>query len=140
MSPTFVFDGAHNRASMRAFVETVVEMFPNRRLLLIFGASLGKDIEGMFAEINEQFQHIFLTQCSATHRRFPPQELRTLLTDTPDTNITVVEDCADAWKQCTQMAEADDVTAVADIEGLWAHAEAVRLRVADINEDMSNEQ
>ncbi|MCL2403205.1 MAG: histidinol dehydrogenase [Coriobacteriia bacterium] len=38
------------------------------------------------------------------------------------------------------MAEADDVTAVADIEGLWAHAEAVRLRVADINEDMSNEQ
>jgi len=31
------------------------------------------------------------------------------------------------------LAEADDVTAVADIEGLWAHAESVRLRIADIN-------
>lgn len=30
------------------------------------------------------------------------------------------------------MAEADDVSALADLEGLWAHAEAVRVRVSDL--------
>jgi len=111
-SPTFVFDGAHNRSSMQAFVKTVTELFPHRRLLLIFGASLGKDVEGMFAEIAGRFQHIFLTQCSESNRRFPPQELRAMLEDTPETSIAVVDDCQVAWKQCERMAEAEDVISV----------------------------
>jgi dihydrofolate synthase/folylpolyglutamate synthase len=108
-SPTFIFDGAHNRASMQAFITTVEEMFPHRRLLLIFGASLGKDVEGMFAEIGSRFQHVFLTQSSDSSRRFPPQELRAMFTGT---NVSAGENCQTAWKQCTRMAETKDVVCI----------------------------
>jgi len=110
-SPTFVFDGAHNRESMQALVATVSEMFPNRRFLLIFGASLGKDVEGMFAEIRGHFDPIFLTQTSESSRRFPPQELRSMFA-LPEAAVTVRENCKDAWEQCVRMAEKGDVICV----------------------------
>lgn len=110
-SPTFVFDGAHNRSSMQTLVAMMSEIFPNRRILLIFGASLGKDVEGIFAEIRGRFHHIFLTQSSHSSRRFPPQELRSIFT-LPETAVTVVENCKDAWEQCVQTAEKGDVICV----------------------------
>ena len=86
--PSIFFDGAHNRSSIRALVKMVLEVFPGRRLLLIFGTALGKDVEGMFAEINGHFHHIFLTQFSDSIRSFPPQGLRSILALYPD-NIPV---------------------------------------------------
>jgi dihydrofolate synthase/folylpolyglutamate synthase len=110
-SPTFIFDGAHNRASMQALVATMSEIFPNRRILLIFGASLGKDVEGMFAEIRGQCYHVFLTQASDSSRRFPPQELRSI-SALPEATLSVVENCKDAWKQCVRMAKQEDIICV----------------------------
>jgi dihydrofolate synthase/folylpolyglutamate synthase len=110
-SPTFIFDGAHNRASMQALVATVTEMFPNRQLWMIFGASLGKDVVGMFAEIDGHFSHIFLTQSSQSTRRFAPQELRSFFAP-PGASVTAVENCQDAWEQCVQMAKKDDVICI----------------------------
>ena len=78
-SPVLIFDGAHNRSSVRAFITMVSEEFSERRLFLVFGTSMGKDIEGMFAEISGRFHHIFLTQSSHSSRRFPPQGLRSIL-------------------------------------------------------------
>jgi len=83
-TPTLIFDGAHNRSSIRALIKMVSETFPLRRRLLIFGASMGKDIEGMFIEISGHFHHIFLTQSSDSSRRFPPQGLRSILALNPD--------------------------------------------------------
>jgi len=83
-SPTLIFDGAHNRSSIRAFIKMVSEMFPLRQRLLIFGTSLGKDVEGMFIEISGHFRHIFLTQSSDLSRRFPSQGLRSILALNPE--------------------------------------------------------
>ena len=124
-SPTFIFDGAHNRASMQSLVQTVTEMFSQRRLFLIFGASQGKDVEGMFAEIGERFHHVFLTQASDSSRRFPPQELRALL-PLPDSVVTVVEYCQEAWRQCVQMAEKEDVICITG--SLYLAAELRRIQ------------
>ena len=85
-SPTFIFDGAHNRSSIRALITMVSETFPKRRLLLIFGTSMGKDVEGMFTEISGHFFHIFLTQSSSSSRRFPPRGLRSILATNPDSD------------------------------------------------------
>jgi dihydrofolate synthase/folylpolyglutamate synthase len=83
--PAVIFDGAHNRSSIRAFIKTAAAMFPNRRFLLVFGCSKGKDIEGMFAEISGWFHHIFLTRYSTNvSRHFPPQGLRTIFSVNPD--------------------------------------------------------
>ncbi|MCL2004797.1 MAG: bifunctional folylpolyglutamate synthase/dihydrofolate synthase [Planctomycetaceae bacterium] len=126
-SPTFVFDGAHNQASVQTLVQTLAEMFPNRRMLLLFGASLGKDILGMFSEIAGRFEHIFLTQSSTSHRRFPPQELRSMLA-LPDAKVTVLEDCNAAWERCLSMAAPDDVICITG--SLYLAAE-LRKRVRD---------
>ena len=83
-SPTLIFDGAHNRSSIRALIKMASEVFPLRRLLLVFGTSMGKDVEGMFIEISGHFRHIFLTQYSDSSRRFPPQGLRSILAMNPD--------------------------------------------------------
>ena len=149
-SPTLIFDGAHNRSSIRAFIKMISEMFPKRRFLLVFGTTMGKDVEGMFTEISGHFHHIFLTQYSHSDRRFPPQGLRSILALNPNefpdddpkddedylepsvslqpepsdsavlqfdidremSNITVVEDCTDALKQCLSMADSKDVICI----------------------------
>jgi len=89
-SPTIFFDGAHNRSSIQALIKMISELFPRQRLLLIFGASAGKDVEGMFAEISGHFHHIFLTQFSNSIRSFPPQGLRSMLALYPD-NLPIEE-------------------------------------------------
>ena len=98
-SPTLIFDGAHNRSSIRALIRTTYEMFPHRRCLLVFGTSIGKDVEGMFTEISGRFHHIFLTQSSDSNRRFPPQGLRSILAlspeDFPDDGLQDDEDFLD---------------------------------------------
>ena len=98
-SPTLIFDGAHNRSSIRALTRMLRDIFPNRRFLLIFGTSLGKDVEGMFAEISGRFHHVFLTQSSDPNRRFPPQGLRSILAlnpeDFPDDDLQDDEDFLD---------------------------------------------
>jgi len=150
-SPPLIFDGAHNRSSIRAFIKMVSDTFPLRRRLLVFGTSMGKDVEGMFVEISGHFHHIFLTQSSDSSRRFPPRGLRSILALNPDEfpdkeqkgdegyyltpsvslspdtnrtiffpldidreipNITVVEDCKEALKQCLLMADANDVICI----------------------------
>jgi dihydrofolate synthase/folylpolyglutamate synthase len=46
-APLLVIDGAHNAYSMNALVESVRRYFPYKKLLLIFGSSNDKDIDGM---------------------------------------------------------------------------------------------
>ena len=123
-SPTFVFDGAHNRSSMRAFVKMILEVFPNRRLLLIFGTSMGKDIDGMFIEINGHFHHIVLTQSSDSDRRFPPQGLRSIFASIPD--------------ELPVRVQKDDADYLAPLVGLPSdHADTVVLPL-DIDRDIAN--
>jgi dihydrofolate synthase/folylpolyglutamate synthase len=118
--PTVVFDGAHNRASIQAFCETILEKFPHRRFFLIFGISLGKDIGGILEELTGHFDRTFLTQYSTNSRHFPPQGLGTLFRNNSDShnfdqallNVEVVEDCYEALKRCLDAATPDDVVCV----------------------------
>ena len=96
---------------MQALIKTLTEMYPNRRHLLIFGASRDKDVAGMSAEIIGHFEHVFLTQSSRSSRRFPPHELRAIFA-LPDANVSTIEDCKDAWEQCVRVAVKEDVICI----------------------------
>ena len=49
--PPVILDSAHNQDSARRLVETLQTYFPGQRVVLVFGVSEDKDIEGMFAEL-----------------------------------------------------------------------------------------
>ncbi|MEJ2759816.1 MAG: bifunctional folylpolyglutamate synthase/dihydrofolate synthase, partial [Anaerolineales bacterium] len=76
--PTVVMDGAHNRHSASMLADTVRSIFPDRKVVLVFGASEDKDIAGMFAELLPVSGEIYLVQ--ADHpRATPPETLAELL-------------------------------------------------------------
>jgi len=88
--PTVVLDGAHNRYSAKMLAETMHSVFPQRKVVLVFGASEDKDIPGMFAELLPVVSDVFLVQ--ANHpRAASPQRLADLL-GKADHRITQVPD------------------------------------------------
>jgi dihydrofolate synthase/folylpolyglutamate synthase len=50
-SPPVILDCAHNRDSALKLLLTIDEYFPDKKVILVFGASEDKDIQGMFAEL-----------------------------------------------------------------------------------------
>ncbi len=78
--PLLLFDGAHNRASCAALVDSIREIQTRQSELvmakksLLLGVSHGKDIEGMLAELIPFFDEIIVTG-SGTTRALPPEEL-----------------------------------------------------------------
>jgi len=65
--PFVVVDCAHNADSSRKLKAALEELFAYRHLILIFGASADKDIEGMMRELFPLAQQIIVTQ--ARHAR-----------------------------------------------------------------------
>jgi dihydrofolate synthase/folylpolyglutamate synthase len=66
-SPLLVLDAAHNAASARRLREALDEMFRQRPLAMIFGASADKDIPGMFDALLPAVDYLIASQ--AVHPR-----------------------------------------------------------------------
>lgn len=66
-TPVLVLDAAHNGASARRLSAALAEMFPQRPLALIFGASADKDVDGMMEALLPQVD--FLVAAQAVHPR-----------------------------------------------------------------------
>ncbi len=60
--PRLIFDGAQNAASAKALRETIVEIFPDKRVVLVLGISKDKDIAGVCKELCPLAKEIILTQ------------------------------------------------------------------------------
>ncbi len=65
--PTLVIDSAHNRYSALKLRQAMDDYFPGLPILLVFGASEDKDIEGMFEELLPRVWRVIATQ--STHPR-----------------------------------------------------------------------
>jgi dihydrofolate synthase / folylpolyglutamate synthase len=68
--PTVIVDSAHNRDSVQRLRQALDDYLPGRKVVLIFGASEDKDIEGMFAELKPRVSLLVATQ--STHPRAMP--------------------------------------------------------------------
>jgi dihydrofolate synthase/folylpolyglutamate synthase len=60
--PLLIVDSAHNRDSARRLRQTLDDYFPGRPVVLLFGASEDKDVEGMFAELMPRMERVVATQ------------------------------------------------------------------------------
>lgn len=65
--PTLIIDSAHNRYSAMRLHQAMDDYFPGLPILLVFGASEDKDIDGMFEELLPRMWRIIATQ--STHPR-----------------------------------------------------------------------
>lgn len=72
--PPVVVDSAHNPAAIRRLRETIDEFFPDQDLILVFGISEDKQLNGMLSEILPRTSHLICTR--ADHpRALDPREL-----------------------------------------------------------------
>ena len=66
-SSQIILDGAHNPESCQRLAKTIRDVFPNKKVVLIFGSSDDKDINGMLGYLKPLCCDIILT--SALHPR-----------------------------------------------------------------------
>jgi len=72
--PPLIVDSAHNPASMGKLKETLDEYFPDLPLVLVFGISEDKQLDGMYQEILPRTSHLICAR--ADHpRAMDPEEL-----------------------------------------------------------------
>ncbi len=57
-----ILDGAHNRESAKALMETVALLYPGKKFSLIGGLSRDKDLKGFFAELKSQANKIIISR------------------------------------------------------------------------------
>ncbi len=106
--PYVVLDGAQNRASARALMETIRRNFGFRRLILVLGISKKKDIKGVCEELIPFSDIVILTR-ARVERAEEPRRIQifagnksTILTDSVKT----------AMEKARCMANADDLILV----------------------------
>ncbi len=73
--PLIILDGAQNRASAAALAAAVKRFFPGRKIILVFGCSQDKDVEGMATELLPGAEAAILT-CADNPRALAPSEIR----------------------------------------------------------------
>jgi dihydrofolate synthase / folylpolyglutamate synthase len=76
-SPLLIIDSAHNRDSALKLRQTLDDYLANRPVVMIFGASEDKDIEGMFIELMPRVDHLIFSR-SFHPRAMEPDRLASL--------------------------------------------------------------
>jgi len=92
--PPVVVDSAHNRDSAVKLRQTLAEYFPDRRIILIYGASEDKDISGMFVELLPVVEQVIVTR--SFHPRAADPQMLSELAAQHGQQITIIPAVEDA--------------------------------------------
>lgn len=106
-NPLLIADSAHNSDSAHKLIVALEELFPNRALILIFGASNDKDIRGMFREFLPHVKRTILTH-SDHPRAAAPTDLRMQTGDNTG-QVELAESIDQAIDRALELAEPSDV-------------------------------
>ncbi|NTV37337.1 MAG: bifunctional folylpolyglutamate synthase/dihydrofolate synthase, partial [Anaerolineaceae bacterium] len=61
-NPYLIVDSAHNPDSAQKLKKTILDYLPDRKIILVFGASEDKDVKRMFDELLPGVEHVITTQ------------------------------------------------------------------------------
>ena len=100
--PAVIIDSAHNRDSALKLRLTVEEYFPGEKVVLIFGASEDKDLDGMFAELMPIVEQVVATQ--SYHPRAMEIEKIAAAAHQSGKAVTIVPDVAKALEEALDIA------------------------------------
>ncbi len=110
--PTIVLDTAHNSSSVDALVRVLNESFSAKHRLLVFSASIGKDIRSMLECLLGAFDEVILTQYLNNPRAVPADKLAATAQKLGYNHCHVSPGPAEAWDQVQSLATPDDLICV----------------------------
>ncbi len=109
--PPVVVDSAHNPAAVGKLRDTINDFFPDRDLILVFGISEDKQLDGMFAEILPRTAHLICTR--ADHpRALDPDRMAELARGYP-CEISSIPDVRDALAKALSLVDEGQAVVVA---------------------------
>jgi dihydrofolate synthase/folylpolyglutamate synthase len=104
--PPVVVDCAHNRDSAEKLRKTVDEYFPRRPVVLVFGASEDKDIQGMLDELLPRVWQVMLVK--SYHPRAADPEKLALLVQQAGKPVRIIPDVPEALHEALRMSESPE--------------------------------
>lgn len=107
--PLVVVDGAHNPAAAEALVKSLKSIFPNKKVVLIFGASSDKDVASV-ANILEPVAERVIVTCSRHVRAASADKLQSFFSKE---KTTVAHTVAEAMEEALSSAQVDEVIVAA---------------------------
>jgi dihydrofolate synthase/folylpolyglutamate synthase len=110
--PIVVLDCAHNVASARALVETLLTSFPRGRRLLVFAASQDKDVRGMLEVFAPHFAHAYFTHFTSNPRAIAAQQLPEMLNPMANLPFSICPAPAEAWRAARANAGPEDIICI----------------------------
>lgn len=118
-APDVILDGAHNAASAAALRDTLLRLYPGRRITAVLGLGADKDVEGFCRELAPALGSAVLTRSSAA-KSAEPGRIRAALGGVP---AREAPDVAGALAGALAGAAADEVVVVTG--SFYVIAEAV---------------
>ncbi|MGV8027306.1 MAG: bifunctional folylpolyglutamate synthase/dihydrofolate synthase [Anaerolineaceae bacterium] len=106
-NPFLIIDAAHNNDSSQRLAETVQELFPNKKIILLFGASEDKDIQGMLNNFSKITRLIILTR--STHPRAAKPEIIQQILQTLSCDTIIIEDIQQALEFALEQIQKEDI-------------------------------
>ena len=106
--PLIIVDGAHNRDSFRKFKNTIDAYLPDKKKLLIFGASEDKEVELMLGRIQSSLDELIITK--AQHPRALEGEVIAVKAEKMNLKYHITDSVEDAL--ATALRLADDQTVI----------------------------
>ncbi len=107
--PWVIVDGAHNGDSMQRLRETIEELFSYDKMVLIFGASAGKDLRRMFDSILPLADHVLLTRAHHPRAADPQALLARVVARGRSARVVPVERALD---EARALADTNDLICV----------------------------
>lgn len=104
-APPLVVDSAHNRDSALKLRLALDDYFPGRPVILVFGASEDKDIEGMFAELMPRVSRLIATR--SFHPRAIEPERLVELAQRYDRPAQIIIEVEDALEEALRVVDGD---------------------------------
>jgi dihydrofolate synthase/folylpolyglutamate synthase len=121
--PWVIVDGAHNVDSMQKLHSAITELFSFDRLILIFGAYVDKDIEGMLDVILPDTEQVFVTQARQPRRADPETLVEAIRSRGRDAQVVpaaqVLDEALAAATEDDLICATGSLSVVAELRATW---------------------
>ncbi|MCK4224341.1 MAG: bifunctional folylpolyglutamate synthase/dihydrofolate synthase [candidate division Zixibacteria bacterium] len=108
--PLVLLDVAHNPAGTKALIQALDQLFPERRIIFVFGVMQDKDHDSMLKEISKKAKFVVLTK--PDYKRAADPELLREVIDQANIPFEIVPQVNQAYLFALKKAKVDDIICI----------------------------